>query len=100
MSTRPITERSGLELADAIRRGELSARDVVEAHIELHRLFAPAINAVVADRYVLAREEAAAADQAVARATARDALPPLLGVPFTVKESIAVEGMPNAAGLV
>jgi fatty acid amide hydrolase 2 len=100
MSTRPITERSGLELADAIRRGELSARDVVEAHIELHRLFAPAINAVVADRYVLAREEAAAADQTVARATARDALPPLLGVPFTVKESIAVEGMPNAAGLV
>ncbi len=26
--------------------------------------------------------------------------PPLLGVPFTVKESIAVRGMPNAAGLV
>jgi fatty acid amide hydrolase 2 len=27
------------------------------------------------------------------------ALPPLLGVPFTVKESIALHGMPNSAGL-
>ena len=27
-------------------------------------------------------------------------LPPLLGVPCTIKESFAVAGMPNAAGLV
>jgi fatty acid amide hydrolase 2 len=100
MSTRPITERSGLELADAIRRRELSAQDVVEAHIDVHRRFAPAINAVVADRYARAREEAAAADRTVASANSGDELEPLLGVPFTVKESIAVESMPNASGLV
>ena len=29
----------------------------------------------------------------------RHRLPPLLGVPFTVKESIALRGMPNSAGL-
>jgi fatty acid amide hydrolase 2 len=29
-----------------------------------------------------------------------EALPPLLGVPFTVKESIALAGMPHSAGLV
>ena len=28
-----------------------------------------------------------------------DDLPPLLGVPFTVKESIALAGMPQATGL-
>src|SRR5262249_10765085 len=30
----------------------------------------------------------------------RDVLPPFLGVPCTIKESFAVQGMPNAAGLV
>src|SRR6202011_2168840 len=39
-------------------------------------------------------------DRAVASANPEETLPPLLGVPFTVKESIAVRGMPNSAGLV
>jgi len=51
-------------------------------------------------RYEQALEEAQTADAIIA-ASAEDAeLPPLLGVPFTVKESIALKGMPNAAGLV
>jgi fatty acid amide hydrolase 2 len=99
MST--LTERSALELAGAIRRADVSATDVVEAHIERHVRFAPRINAVVAERFAAARLEAAAADQRIAAADANEAeLPPLLGVPFTVKESIAVTGMPQSAGLV
>ena len=94
-----ITERSALELAGAIRAGELSAGEVVEAHIERLRRFAPRINAVAADRFELAREDAAAADRRIAAARPGEELPPLLGVPFTVKESIAVAGMPNSAGL-
>jgi fatty acid amide hydrolase 2 len=99
-----VTERSAIELARAIRTRELTATEVVEAHIELHRRWAPAINAIVFDRFDAARREAAAADARVAAAL-RDGgdgagLPPLLGVPFTVKESIAVQGMPNAAGVV
>ena len=35
---RPLTERSAVELAAAIRSGELRARDVVEAHIEVIEL--------------------------------------------------------------
>jgi fatty acid amide hydrolase 2 len=94
-----VTERSALELASAIRARELTARAVVDAHIELLRRFGPHINAVAADRFELARAEADEADARIASASSDGELPPLLGVPFTVKESIAVRGMPNAAGL-
>jgi Asp-tRNA(Asn)/Glu-tRNA(Gln) amidotransferase A subunit family amidase len=36
----------------------------------------------------------------VAEATEPEELPPLFGVPFTCKESIAVAGLPNCAGVV
>jgi fatty acid amide hydrolase 2 len=93
----PLTERSARDLARAIRGGELTASEVVQAHIELHRRWAPRINALVADRFEEARADAAQADE---RVRSGGELPPLLGVPFTVKESIALRGMPNSAGLV
>jgi fatty acid amide hydrolase 2 len=96
---RSLTERSATELAGAIRRGEVSSAEVVEAHIEALERFAPRINAVVANRYAEARQEAVAADDAIASAGDAE-LPPLLGVPCTIKESIAVAGMPNSAGVV
>jgi fatty acid amide hydrolase 2 len=103
MSTRPalgaITERSAIELAAAIRRGELSAAEVVDAHIERHQRMAPRIHAIAADRYELARVEAAEADRKLAAAPPGVEWPPLLGVPFTVKESLELRGMPNSAGL-
>jgi fatty acid amide hydrolase 2 len=98
-SAPPPTERSALELAHAIRGRELSARDVVDAHIALLERVAPRINAIAMDRFDDARRDAEAADRRLAAATDADALPPLLGVPFTVKESIAVRGMPSSAGL-
>jgi fatty acid amide hydrolase 2 len=99
-TTRPPTERSALELARAIRTRELRALDVVEAHIEVLTRVAPRINAIAVDRFDSARTEAAAVDRRIAAATGDEELAPLLGVPFTVKESIAVRGMPSSAGLV
>jgi fatty acid amide hydrolase 2 len=96
----PLTARSAIDLAGAIRRRELSATEVVEAHIDVHLRVAPRIKALAADRFELARHEAAVVDELVRAAPADAALPPLLGVPFTVKESIALAGMPHAAGLV
>jgi fatty acid amide hydrolase 2 len=96
----PVTERSAVSLARAIRAGELSAAEAVETHIAVHERFAPRINAIAANRFDDARREAAAADERIGAAAPSDALPPLLGVPFTVKESIAVQGMPLSAGLV
>jgi fatty acid amide hydrolase 2 len=95
-----ITERSAVSLAQAIRTGELTAAQVVEAHIARHQRFGPRINAIAADRFAAAREEATAADELIS-ASAPDAdLPPLHGVPCTIKESIAVRGMPLSGGLV
>jgi len=96
---RPLTERSGLELAAAIRAGEVSSREVVEAHVEIlereaHR------NAVVVERFAAARKEADAADARIAGSAPGDDLPPLLGVPCTIKEAIALAELPNCSGLV
>jgi fatty acid amide hydrolase 2 len=120
-----MTQRSATDLARAIREGELSSREVVEAHIERARRLNPALKAIAADRFEAALAEAEAADARIqawradaavshgdaraagathgsgeARPSGEEALPPFLGVPCTIKESFAVEGMPNAAGLV
>jgi amidase len=48
----PVTERSALELAAAIRSREVTARAVVDAHIELIERENPRVNAIVATRFV------------------------------------------------
>jgi Asp-tRNA(Asn)/Glu-tRNA(Gln) amidotransferase A subunit family amidase len=80
-----------------IRSGEVSSEEVVEAHIERIEAVNPRLNAVVADRFEVARGEAKEADARLA-SEQPDSLPPLLGVPCTVKESTAVAGMPHGAG--
>jgi fatty acid amide hydrolase 2 len=95
----PLTQRSAISLARSIRKAEVSSREVVEAHIELLERVNPAINAVVAPRLEEARAEADAVDARIAAASPRTKLPPLLGVPCTVKESIQVEGLPNSCGV-
>lgn len=91
-----IPSASGMELARQIRSGERSSRDIVEQHIARILAVNPSINAVVVDRFEAARAEADRADQAVAEGIE---LPPLHGVPCTIKESFAVQGMPWTGGL-
>jgi fatty acid amide hydrolase 2 len=88
---------SATVLAERIRTGTLTSRAVVDAHIAQIGRANPRLNALVAERFDAARAEADAADEAVRRG---DPLPPYHGVPCTVKETFAVEGMPNTAGLV
>jgi fatty acid amide hydrolase 2 len=90
---------SALELAAAIRRRELSSREAVGAHVEHARAFNPALNAIVVERYEQALREAEEADARLARGEL-DSLPPLFGVPCTIKESFAYAGLPNTSGLV
>lgn len=99
VSGTPLTERSAADLARAIRTREVSSTDVVEAHIERLQRFAW-INAVIHERFDAAREEAAEADRRIAAAGDGAEFPELFGVPCTIKESIAVRGMPNSAGLI
>ncbi len=92
---------SGTRLASMIRQREVTARDVVDAHIQRVERVNPVLNAVVKDRFDDARHEADAAD---ARVRAHDgdpeALPPFLGVPCSIKECFALTGMPQSSGLV
>ncbi|MBC7303319.1 MAG: amidase [Nocardia sp.] len=93
-----LTAESAIALAASIRAREVSVRTVIDAHIAVLERFAPATNAVVVDCYDAARAKADAADAHLA--TAPENVPPLFGVPITVKESLAVAGLPNTAGVV
>jgi Asp-tRNA(Asn)/Glu-tRNA(Gln) amidotransferase A subunit family amidase len=85
------------ELARQIRARELSVVEVIDAHIERIEAVNPLINAIVTPMFEAAREAAAAADRRIAtRGT--DDLPPLFGVPVTVKDCWPVAGVRFTAG--
>ena len=90
---------SATELARRIRSGEVSSGEVVERHIARIEEVNPGLNAVVRERFDEARLEAKQADDRT-RSAGADALPPLHGVPCTIKESIALTGMPHTSGVV
>ncbi|MEC9071824.1 MAG: amidase, partial [Myxococcota bacterium] len=89
---------SALRLAERLRAGELTSSELVEEHIAFIQRVNPTLNAVVHDRFEQARAEAREADARLAGGG--EDLPPFLGVPCTIKECIAFEGMPWTSGLV
>ena len=89
---------SASALAARIKGGSLSSLEAVEAHIDKIRSVNGVLNAVVAERFDLAREEARAAD-ALAEGSAPEELAQFHGVPCTVKECFALSGMPHTSGL-
>ncbi len=88
---------SATRIARLIRDGEVTSREAVEQHVAQIERVNPLINAVVRDRFAAARREADAADEL--RASGAE-LPPLHGVPCTIKECFSLTGMPQSAGLV
>ena len=84
------------QLAELIRRGECSPPELVEYFIRQAEFVNPTINAIAERRYSSARGEAQDAIAAIANNRGYGAL---LGVPCTIKESIAVRGMSHTAGL-
>lgn len=100
----PILLESATSLAAKIRTGEVKSVDVVQAYIDRVSEVQPVLNAVVERRFEDALREATKADDLVrARTKTPEELAkefPLLGVPFTVKNSIGVKGMLQDAGSV
>lgn len=85
------------ELARRIAQREVTAREVVDAHLDRIHEVNPTVNAVTTVLADSAIAEASRIDSAVAR---REPLGPLAGVPFTIKENIDVAGHPTTDGVV
>jgi amidase len=84
-----------VDLARALRQREVSAAEVMEAHLERIRRVNPAVNAIVTLDAARALERAHAADVALA---AGECWGPLHGVPFTLKDAHATEGVLTTVG--
>eukprot|EP01098_Paradermamoeba_levis_P001612 TRINITY_DN1187_c0_g8_i1.p1 TRINITY_DN1187_c0_g8~~TRINITY_DN1187_c0_g8_i1.p1 ORF type:complete len:232 (+),score=64.58 TRINITY_DN1187_c0_g8_i1:97-792(+) len=94
----PILLMSATELAQKIRKKELSSYEIVKKHIDWMEKVNPTINAVVAERFQEALKEATEVDEKLKIMDEKD-IPPFFGVPFTVKECISLKGQPNSSGL-
>jgi len=85
------------ETARRIRGGELTATEAVEASIARIEALNPQLNAVVTPTFEAARAEAAAADRRLAESGSAE-VPPLLGVPVTIKDCFPLDGVRFTGG--
>lgn len=90
-----LTSKSASALAQMIRSKQVSAREVVEAHLKRIEEINPKLNAVVHLNAAGARAEAARLDKMLARGERKG---PLHGVPFTVKDAFETEGQVATGG--
>jgi amidase len=93
----PLHWWTARELAGAIRRRELSAREVVAWHLDRIAEVNPRINAIVSLRPEAALQEADAADR---RAATGEPLGPLHGLPIAIKDLEDTAGIRTTYGSV
>lgn len=91
-----ILYRSAFQLGAAIKSRELTSSQVLEFFLERVDRFNPSLNIVVAEDRDRARERAAAADGAAANG---EDWGPLHGVPITIKDAYATEGIVTVDGI-
>ncbi|GBP76727.1 Fatty-acid amide hydrolase 2 [Eumeta japonica] len=100
----PLLFDSGSTLARKIRNGEVTSEQIVAAYIERIKEVNPYLNAVVEERFEAALQDARDVDKKLTEAKKIGRVEeltqnsPLLGVPFTVKESCSLEGLSNSVG--
>ncbi|XP_066251369.1 fatty-acid amide hydrolase 2-like [Euwallacea similis] len=102
----PLLRITATDLASAIRRREISCESVIKAYIcrikEVNRL----LNAVIDDRFEEALEDARLVDKKLSDPKFikdEDKIArkfPLLGVPITIKGSLAVKGLRHTSGTI
>jgi amidase len=87
--------RSASQMAEMIRRKEISSEELVRAHLQWIEAVNPVINAVVHLAAERALREAKRCDSEIARGGIRG---PLHGVPVTVKDSLETADMVTTSG--
>jgi len=93
--TTEIWKRSATDLAAAIRSKELSAGDVLDAHLARIEEANPPINAIVTLSEDVARAQAEAVDAAIAKG---EDVGPLAGVPVGIKDTTDTAGIRTTYG--
>jgi len=91
-----ITSLTATEIAQKIKAREMSASEVVEAHVRRIEEVNPRLNAVVIPLFEQARQQAKDADAAQ---RIGNALGLLHGVPVTIKEQFLVKDTATSFGL-
>lgn len=97
MSTDPLCYTSAATLAHLIATRQISPVAVTEAVLARAEAVNPALNIFAREMAGSARADALAAEAAVMRG---DTLGPLHGVPITIKDNVAIAGLPLANGSV
>ena len=92
---RDLIRQSAATLAEAIAEGEVSAREVTQAHLDR---IAEVDDRVHAFLHVDGAGALATADAVDASLAAGDALGPLAGVPLALKDILAMKGIPTTCG--
>jgi fatty acid amide hydrolase 2 len=96
-----IQSLSAFELANLIRKKEISSSELVSFYINQIQIWNPKLNALVEDCFHQALAEAKKCDEIIQNPSSDiSKLPPLFGVPFTLKEMFAVAGMKSTSGSV
>ena len=92
---RDLIRQTAATLASAIAEGEVSAREVTQAHLDR---IAEVDDRVHAFLHVDGEGALATADAVDARRAAGDTLGPLAGVPLALKDILAMKGVPTTCG--
>lgn len=94
-----ITFTPATEQLKLLHSGVISAVDLLEIYISRYELHNAALNAIVTTDFKAAREQARLADKQIKSSLDSGAeVPPLLGLPMTIKDTIEVTGMVTSAG--
>jgi amidase len=93
-----LCELSAVRMRRLIERGEISATELVTAHLDRIAERNPALNAIVTLVPERALAEAARADQAASAGRREEALPPLHGLPVVIKDTHQTAGIRTTFG--
>ena len=96
-----LSELTIHEAADLLHKGHITASELTQAVLDRISAVDGAVQAYLTLTPELARQQAAAADAALAAARREGALaelPPLTGIPLAIKDVITVQGVPLTAG--
>lgn len=90
-----LNQKSAGELADLVKKKEVSSQEIIEAHLDRINEVNPQINAVT----IVLEESALKMARDADTASNEDRKRPFHGVPITIKENIDFVGTPTTNGL-